>query len=60
VLNEDEVKAAEKDPLLEAKLAVRKWDDQAKDPNMVTPELASFEEMTVQSLLRSRLRDRVQ
>ncbi|KAK3636537.1 hypothetical protein LTR56_014163 [Elasticomyces elasticus] len=52
--DEDQVNAAQQDPLLEAKLAVRRWDDQAKDPEMYTPPLSSFGEMAVQSLLRSR------
>ena len=48
------MKAAQQDPLLEDKLAVRRWDDQAKDPDMQTPPLSSFAEMTTQSLLSSR------
>ncbi|SMR54414.1 unnamed protein product [Zymoseptoria tritici ST99CH_1A5] len=48
-----EVAEARKDPLLGDKLAVRRWDDQAKDPNMTTPDLQSFEDMAVRSLLRS-------
>jgi predicted HD phosphohydrolase len=48
-----EVKEARKDPLLEEKLAVRRWDDLAKDPDMKTPDLKSFEDMAVRSLLRS-------
>ena len=47
-----EVKAAQADPLLEAKLAVRRWDDQAKVPKMQTPPLSEYEEMAVRSLLR--------
>ena len=45
---------AQEDPLLEAKLAVRRWDDQAKDPEMQTPPLSHFEDMTVKSLVESR------
>lgn len=44
---------ARQDPLLEAKLAVRKWDDLAKDPDMKTPPLSGFEDMAVGSLLKS-------
>lgn len=33
---------------------MRRWDDQAKDPTMRTPDLASFEQMAVRSLLQSR------
>lgn len=47
-----EVKAAQADPLLEAKLAVRRWDNQAKVSNMQTPPLSEYEEMAVRSLLR--------
>jgi predicted HD phosphohydrolase len=52
-----EVKAAQADPLLEAKLAFRKWDDQAKVSNMQTPPLSEYEEMAVRSLLRKIIRD---
>lgn len=54
IFNDAQVKAAQQDPLLEAKLAVRRWDDQAKDPHMQTPELSQFEDMAVKSLLNSR------
>lgn len=46
-----QVKAAQADPLLEAKLAVRRWDDQAKVPNVQTPPLSAYEEMAVRSLI---------
>ena len=52
--NEEQVKEARKDPWLDNKLAVRRWDDQAKDPNMTTPPLSHFEDMTIQSLVQSR------
>lgn len=52
--NDEEVQAAQRDPLLESKLAVRRWDDQAKDPTMRTPPLSAFEEMAVRSLLKSK------
>lgn len=45
---------ARKDPWLENKLAVRRFDDRAKDPKMRTPPLSGFEDMTVQSLINSR------
>lgn len=54
IFDKAQVKAAQQDPLLEAKLSVRRWDDLAKDPEMKTPDLASFEEMAVQSLMRSQ------
>jgi predicted HD phosphohydrolase len=54
IYTEEEVAEAQKDPWLESKLAVRSWDDQAKDPSMQTPPLEHFEEMMVSSLLKSR------
>jgi predicted HD phosphohydrolase len=44
---------AQKDPLLEKKLAVRRWDDQAKVPDAKVPPLAAYEDMAVHSLLDS-------
>lgn len=41
----------QKDPILENKLQVRKWDDLAKVPGMKTHSLSFYEEMAVQSLL---------
>ncbi|CAJ2512814.1 Uu.00g009330.m01.CDS01 [Anthostomella pinea] len=52
--SKEQVMAAQQDHLLEEKVAVRRWDDQAKDPLMQTPPLSSFEEMAVQSLLKSK------
>ena len=54
IFNDEQVKACQKDPWLENKLAVRKWDDQAKDPSMWTPPLSDYQDMAVKSLLRSR------
>ncbi|EXJ75416.1 uncharacterized protein A1O5_02112 [Cladophialophora psammophila CBS 110553] len=51
---QQEVIEAQKDPLLEAKLAVRRWDDMAKVPNMVTLPLEYYERMATKSLLESR------
>ncbi len=45
---------ANKDPWIQEKVALRRWDDQAKNPNMKTPPLGNFEEMTVRSLSKSR------
>ena len=58
---EEEVRQAQKDPLLEAKLAVRRWDDLAKVPKMETFPLGYYERMAAKSLLsmqsiRSELR----
>lgn len=51
IFDNAQVKAAEQDPLLQEKLAVRRWDDLAKDPSMKCPPLSDYEEMTVASLL---------
>jgi 2-amino-1-hydroxyethylphosphonate dioxygenase (glycine-forming) len=45
-----EVEEATKDPLLEQKLAVRRWDDQAKVQGIRVPGLKSYEHMAVQCL----------
>ncbi|KAJ5610738.1 Alkaline phosphatase-like alpha/beta/alpha [Penicillium lagena] len=50
----EEVQEAQKDPLLEAKLAVRRWDDQAKVPNIVVPPLEAYGELAYDCLLDSR------
>lgn len=54
IFTDEEVAEARKDPWLESKLAVRRWDDQAKDPTMQTPPLDHFQEMMVGSLVKSR------
>lgn len=51
MFTEDQVREAQKDPLLGAKLAVRRWDDLAKEPNMETLPLEYYERMAVKSLL---------
>ncbi|ETI25651.1 phosphonoacetate hydrolase [Cladophialophora carrionii CBS 160.54] len=51
---EDQVRDAQKDPLLEAKLAVRRWDDMAKVPNIKTLPLEYYERMATMNLLKSR------
>lgn len=48
---EDQVREAEKDPLLMAKLAVRRWDDMAKVPNQETLPLNYYEKMATKSLV---------
>ncbi|OGE58013.1 hypothetical protein PENARI_c001G08809 [Penicillium arizonense] len=50
----EEARKAQEDPLLEAKLAVRRWDDLAKVPKCVVPPLEAYEEMAFQCLLESR------
>ena len=51
--NADQIKEAQKDPWLKQKLAVRRWDDQAKVAGKEVPGLDSYEEMAVQSLINS-------
>lgn len=52
IFNEEQVKMAQKDPLLQEKLNVRRWDDLAKDPDMEVDPLSSYEDIAVKSLLR--------
>lgn len=47
----EQVEEAQKDPWLEDKLAVRRWDDQAKDPEMKTPDLNSYEKIATKCLM---------
>jgi len=51
IFTKDQVKEAEKDPWLEQKLAVRRWDDLAKDPNMKVEPLPFYEDMAIKCLL---------
>jgi 2-amino-1-hydroxyethylphosphonate dioxygenase (glycine-forming) len=53
IFDEEQVREAQKDPWLENKLAVRRWDDAAKDPSMTTRPLAFYEDMAVRNLLKS-------
>jgi 2-amino-1-hydroxyethylphosphonate dioxygenase (glycine-forming) len=50
-----QVKEAQQDPWLEQKLAVRRWDDLAKDPNLKVEPLAFYEDMAIKSLLGSSI-----
>lgn len=49
------MREAEKDPFLQDKLMVRRWDDLAKDPEMQTLPLSHYESMAVNSLLRAKM-----
>ena len=49
--NESQVKKAREDPWLEAKLQVRRWDDQAKVPDVKTAPLSTYEDLAVRCLL---------
>ncbi|BCS21075.1 HD domain-containing protein [Aspergillus puulaauensis] len=53
---EEQVRDARNDPWLDAKLAVRRWDDRAKDPEMEVPGLDAYEDMAVRCLIDSRTR----
>jgi putative nucleotidyltransferase with HDIG domain len=53
MFNSEQVKAAQEDPWIEQKLAVRRWDDLAKDPNMKVNPLSFYEDMAIKSLLGS-------
>ncbi|CZR68274.1 related to Phosphonoacetate hydrolase [Phialocephala subalpina] len=53
IFNEQQVKEAKKDPRLEQKLAVRRWDDLAKDPNLKSEPLSFYEDMAIKSLIKS-------
>jgi predicted HD phosphohydrolase len=49
--NDEEVAEARKDPLLQEKLNVRRWDDLAKVPGMAVEPLEAYETMATESLL---------
>ncbi|KAL3476036.1 alkaline-phosphatase-like protein [Aspergillus californicus] len=49
--NEIQVREAQEDPWLQAKLQVRRWDDQAKVPDIKTAPLSAYEELAIRCLL---------
>ncbi|KAJ5759097.1 hypothetical protein N7520_006253 [Penicillium odoratum] len=51
---EAEIAEAQKDPWLQAKLSVRRWDDLAKDPDCVVSPLEAYKEIAYHCLLKSR------
>lgn len=51
IFSEKQVKEAQKDPWLQQKLAVRRWDDLAKVPDMKVEPLSFYEDMAIKSLL---------
>ncbi|KAJ5094275.1 hypothetical protein N7456_010136 [Penicillium angulare] len=53
---EKEIIEAEQDPWLKAKLAVRRWDDLAKDPDCKVPPLKEYEGIAHHCLMESRSR----
>lgn len=48
-------KAKREDPLIEEKLAVRRWDDLAKVPGVTVPGLGAYEEMALKCLQRGEV-----
>lgn len=50
IFSDMQVKEAQQDPWLEQKLAVRIWDDLAKDPSMKVKPLSFYENMAIKSL----------
>jgi predicted HD phosphohydrolase len=50
IFTESQVEEAKGDALLQEKLAVRRWDDQAKVPGLKVPTLESYEDMAVRCL----------
>lgn len=54
--NAEQVREAEEDPWLQQKLAVRKWDDMAKDPDLKTQPLSYYRGMAVESLRAGKIR----
>ncbi|OKL62791.1 hypothetical protein UA08_01849 [Talaromyces atroroseus] len=53
VFTEEEVKFHQKDPLLEQKLALRRFDDLAKVPGKVTEPLSQYKPLVVKTLIDS-------
>lgn len=49
--SKEEVEEANKDPWLQEKLNVRRWDDLAKTPGVIVEPLESYEAMATESLL---------
>lgn len=47
------MKKAELDPWLSQKVALRKWDDLAKNPSMVVPSLDTYRAMVMSCLAGS-------
>ncbi|KAJ6187486.1 Alkaline phosphatase-like alpha/beta/alpha [Penicillium mononematosum] len=52
--NTEQVLEAQQDPLLDAKLSVRRWDDLAKKPKWKVPDLKAYENLAYQCLIDSR------
>lgn len=51
---DEEVLEAQKDPWLGEKIAVRRWDDLSKDPDILVPALEAYEEIAYECLLGSK------
>ncbi|KAJ5129860.1 uncharacterized protein N7515_005899 [Penicillium bovifimosum] len=54
LVGQDQVREAQHDPLLEAKLAVRRCVELAKEPGCEVPPLEAYEELAYQCLIKSR------
>lgn len=50
VFDEEQMREVEKDPWLQDKLMVRRWDDLAKEPEKQTFPLSYYEQMAVDNL----------
>lgn len=51
VFTEEEVTFHKKDPLLEQKLALRRFDDSAKVPGKVTEPLSEYKSLAIKTLI---------
>ena len=51
-MNEVETEAFENSPYFEEAIALRKWDDQAKDPHVSSPGFGDLRPLLRQCLLR--------
>jgi predicted HD phosphohydrolase len=54
-MSQDEVARFERDPLFKAKLRLRQWDEQGKDPGFAVPPLSSYREMILRHLAAGTL-----
>lgn len=50
-MNTEEVTKAKQDPFINDKVALRKWDDLAKDPDVQAPTLDNYLDMAVKNIL---------
>lgn len=50
-MNTDEVNVASQNPFINDMVALRKWDDLAKDPSIQAPELSNYIDMAVNNIM---------